>query len=352
MLLKTLKLTNFRNYDHLDLELSPLMLLVGENAQGKSNLLDALYFLATTKSLRAERDLEVISQGQEFVHVEGQLEPTSGEEITKLEIAMHQQDNFLAKRIKVNGLPKRVIDYIGHLVVVYFVPEDINLVTGSPSLRRWHMDVTLAQIDREYKRAITVYGEALTSRNRILKRIREGSARLDELDFWTQQILQQGTIVQQKRRDFFTFLSQDTRLLGDFHFEYQPNVMSAERLSEYQNREIAAATSLIGPHRDDFRFELEQKTLAHFGSRGEQRLAVLELKLSELHYIAQVKKVKPILLLDDVFSELDDKHQEKVAAAAMEQQTLISAVENEKIPQTLLDAATILRITAGKITIP
>ncbi len=344
MVLKSLKLTHFRNYSELTLDLQPLILLLGQNAQGKSNMLDAIYFLATSKSLRGERDAEVILEGQEYVRVEGELD-----EETRLEIAMQLQNGFLAKRLKVNGIPKRVIDYIGNLVVIYFVPEDINLVTGSPSLRRWHLDVMLAQIDREYKRAITNYGDALTSRNRLLKRIREGLARMDELDFWTQQVLLYGATISEKRQHFFAFLKESSPDMGDFHFEYHPNIITPERLEQYLNREVAAATTLIGPHRDDFLFRLGNKELASFGSRGEQRVAVLQLKLSELHYVTEIRQVKPILLLDDVFSELDDAHQQSVAKAVFGQQTVISAVENETIPQEILEKAQILKIEKGSI---
>lgn len=345
MVLKSLTLTNFRNYQQLNLQLSPLVLLVGQNAQGKSNLLDAIYFLATSKSLRGERDAEVILEGQEFVRVEGEIEDE-----TKLEIAMQMQNEFLAKRLKVNGIPKRVIDYIGNLVVIYFVPEDINLVTGPPSLRRWHLDVTLAQIDRDYKRAITNYGDALTSRNRILKRIREGLAKMDELDFWTQQVLLYGATISEKRQHFFDFLQGHPSDLGEFTFEYKPSLITPERVEQYLPREIAAASTLIGPHRDDFSFRLSGKDLASFGSRGEQRVSVLQLKLSELHYVTQVRDVKPVLLLDDVFSELDDAHQASVAKAIFGQQTVISAVENETIPQDILDKAQILKVEKGSVT--
>src|SRR5688572_6154343 len=144
MFLKNLKLTNFRNYSSLDLSFSKTTLLVGKNAQGKSNLLESIYFLSTTKSPKAERDSQLIKEREEVCHVSGQIDETS------LEISMQQTEAQFLKRTRVNGVPRKVIDYIGNLVTVLFSPEDILLVVGSPSLRRWHIDVTLAQVDKSY----------------------------------------------------------------------------------------------------------------------------------------------------------------------------------------------------------
>lgn len=239
------------------------------------------------------------------------------------------------------------------------LPEDINLVSGPPSLRRWHIDLTLAQIDRVYKKALTGYTEAITSRNRILKRIKEGLSKMPELDFWNQQILENGRIVQEKRQILFGFLNQslprldrDLPKLGDFRFNYLKNEISADRLREYVAREVAASTSLIGPHRDDFVFKSDSRDLAHFGSRGEQRTAVLDLKLSELQFIKQIKGTTPILLLDDVFSELDMVHREHVIGIISGQQTIISAVETENIPTKFLNSVKVILVKAGTMTFP
>lgn len=365
MFLKTLKLTNFRNFSKLNLDFGKTILLIGENAQGKSNFLEAIYFLATTKSPRAEKDVQLIKEGEGGCFVEGEVSEESSvvsrqtsdslkdEDsvlMTKLEIGMQirEEGQGLEKRVKVNGIPRRSVDYIGNLVAVHFAPEDINLVTGPPALRRWHLDLVLAQIDKLYKNSLTKYHEAITSRNRILKRIKEGLAKTDELTFWSQQILDYGIVVSEKRRHFFTSLN-DLKSEEQFRFDYLENVLTADRLQEYLGREIMASNTLIGPHRDDFTFYQGKKNMAHFGSRGEQRTAVLDLKLAELQFIKQFKNVLPILLLDDVFSELDTVHRQHVISAVSGQQTIISAVENEQIPKSFLKKVQVINVENGKL---
>ena len=385
MAIKNLKLTNFRNIAHLDLDLDSVTLLTGQNAQGKSNILEAVYFLATTKSSRAEKDSQLVKQGEEFARAEGEVMESSapiesGSVIsspreadhqtsdslkaddlvlmTKLEIAMQrrasldgEQLNGVEKRVKINGVPKRVIDYIGNLVAVHFAPEDLNLVTGTPSLRRWHIDLTLAQIDHRYKKILTEYHQALVSRNRILKSIKEGSAKLNELDFWTDLLVASGEMVAEKRRDFFRSLNGEVSPgeQGRARFVYLESGISAQRIREYLSREVAAAASLIGPHRDDFVFKLEGNDLAYFGSRGQQRTAVLELKLAELEFMEKTTGIEPILLLDDIFSELDDAHREYVVKVISGRQVIFSAVEESQIPEAFLKSAKVVRVEKGRI---
>ncbi len=255
-----------------------------------------------------------------------------------------------AKRVKVNGIPRRTLDYLGNFVVVHFSPEDINLVSGPPALRRWHIDLSLAQVDKEYKRAITDYVSIVTSRNRLLKMIKEGHAGVDELSFWTDKLLEYGNIVSTKRAAFFDFLNNHTTAqTGRFSFQYKSNEVTPERLKHYLGREIAAAASLIGPHRDDFGFEIGVRNLAHFGSRGEQRIAVLELKMAELKFVTHLIENTPILLLDDVFSELDGEHRQYILSLIENQQTIISAVAGERIPEELLKSAKVIMVGKGKI---
>lgn len=388
MFLKNLKLTGFRNFSKLDIDLGQTILLIGENAQGKSNFLESIYFLATTKSPRAEKDIQLIKEGEAGCFVEGIVSETgpveiargpvaavsqvrprslrslavvardlssappladSAENSTKLEIGMQirEQGFGLEKRVKVNGVARRSVDYIGNLVVVHFSPEDINLVTGPPALRRWHIDLCLAQIDKLYKNSLTRYHEAVVSRNRILKRIKEGLSRTDELTFWSKQILDFGIVVSEKRRHFFETIN-DIKKTSQFKFDYQESLLTENRLQEYLGREIASASTLIGPHRDDFTFFFKNKNMAHFGSRGEQRTAVLDLKLSELEFIKQFKNTTPVLLLDDVFSELDTAHREYVIETTKNQQTIISAVENEQIPAKFLKSLQKINVSDGK----
>ena len=369
MFLRQLKLLNFRNYTNLSLNFDQRpTILLGNNAVGKSNLLESIYFLSTTKSQRVETEAELIREGESGCRVEAEVSehlpsgntsevkpevksqmPTS-EVSEALEITMQVVDNQFTKRVKVNGVPRRVVDFVGNLPAIIFYPSDINMVTGSPSLRRWHMDLALAQVDPEYKKFLTLYEQVVINRNRVLKRIKLGEGGLDELTYWTDELIKDGEVVARIRREFFDFISKLEKPLGEFEFKYAESVLTSERLDQYSSREIAAAATLIGPHRDDYLILLHDKHLSSFGSRGEQRTATLAFKLAQLEYMAKILGKRPILLLDDVFSELDADHRVHVVEVVGKQQTIIATVELEHIPKKFLDEARILRVEDGKIT--
>lgn len=344
MFLKSLKLTNFRNYAHLNLNFDnkPTVLL-GNNAVGKSNLLESIYLLSTTKSIRVEKEEELISSGESFSRAEGLVEEKG--ETTDLVVILQKAN----KKVLVNGVGRRVVDFFGLLPAVIFYPQDINMITGSPSLRRWHLDLSLSQVDLEYKKSLTSYEQFLTSRNRVLKRIRERLSKYDELEYWTKELINFGEIVSRKRTLFFQFINEIEHPLGDFKFAFYPNLLTKERLEQYKISEAAAGTTLIGPHRDDYDFYLKDRFLAHFGSRGEQRTATLAFELATLEFMAQVYGKRPILLLDDIFSELDGSHRAKILEIIPKQQTVIAAVELENIPKEFLDSARIIKVEDGKI---
>ena len=356
MFLKNLNLTNFRNYSALtvDFDNRPTV-LVGNNAAGKSNILEAIYLLSTTKSHRVETEDELIKNQEGYTKVEGFLENPETELLVIIN-RPSEEVNF-RKKVLVNGIPRRTVDFIGNLPAVIFYPSDINMVTGPPSLRRWHLDLALAQIDADYKKALTSYEQFLTARNRVLKAVKEGKARLDEVDYWTNELVNKGKSISQKRKVFFEFINKLEKPLGQFRFEYKQSEISLERLKETNGREIAAAATLIGPHRDDFVIstlsEVEgqgsYRNLAHFGSRGEQRTATLAFKLAQLEYMAEKLRQRPVLLLDDVFSELDATHRAHVVEIVGKQQTIIATVELENIPKKFLNTARILKVEDGKI---
>lgn len=340
MFLRNLKLTNFRNYARLNLNFdnSPTILL-GDNAVGKSNLLESIYLLSTSKSVRVEREEELIFKGEDFARVEGLVDETS------LVVILQEE----RKRVLVNGVGRRVVDFLGNLPAVIFYPQDINMVTGSPSLRRWHLDLALAQVDQEYKRARTLYEQFLISRNRVLKRIKEGLSSKQELEYWTKELIKWGEITSRKRSLFFQFINGFGHPLGGFNFNYDSSLITKERIEQYQDSDIAAAITLIGPHRDDFSFLLDERNLAHFGSRGEQRTATLAFKLAQLEFMSTIFGSRPLLLLDDIFSELDTSHRAKILEIVPKQQTIVATVELENIPKAFLDSARILKVEDGKI---
>lgn len=361
MFLKSINLVNFRNYSNLDLKFDEKpTILLGNNAAGKSNILESIYLLSTTKSQRVENEDELIKEGEGFAKVEGFVENGGETELLVIlnrqtaDINLHGSTNKQSfssnrKKVLVNGIFRKVVDFIGNLPAVIFYPSDINMVTGAPALRRWHLDLALAQIDPGYKRSLTQYEQFLTSRNRVLKRIREGAGRIDELNYWTDELVEKGQAVSSKREEFFNFINNLQTPLGEFKFEYKQSPISVERLKETNGREVAAAATLIGPHRDDFEIYLEGRNMAHFGSRGEQRTATLAFKLAQLEYMAMTLGKRPILLLDDVFSELDGDHRAHVVEIVSKQQTIIATVELENIPKDFLDSARILRVEDGKI---
>ena len=349
MRLKSLSLQNFRNLENIQIDFErDTTVLIGDNAQGKTNFLESVYFLATGKPIKTESDEEVIKFEDESVNVGGGVEGEDG--LVQISTIIQKIDNSLRKRFLVNGIPRRLLDYSGNLVVVFFRPEDIDLITGSPSIRREYIDQTIGQVDRDYRKTLNSYQKVITQKNKLLKIIREGLARTDELDFWNDQQLTLGIILQEKRREFFETINSFEKKFGDFEYEYLPNSISREKLVELNGREIQAVVSLIGPHRDDFVFFLGEKDLAKYGSRGEQRTAVLDLKITELSYFEKVTGERPVLLLDDIFSELDESHRGHVLDLAKLQQTIIATVEYDQYLKEALKEGQIFRVKSGVIS--
>ena len=309
--------------------------------------MESIYLLSTTKSQRVDTEDELIRTGESFTKVEGILDDPE----TGLLVIINKPSDEVSfrKKVLVNGISRRTIDFIGNLPAVIFYPSDINMVTGPPSLRRWHLDLALAQIDSDYKKSLTQYEQFLTARNRVLKRIREGHAGGNELEYWTEELVSKGKVISEKRKEFFNFINGLEKPLGEFIFEYIPSEISVEKLAETNGREVAAAATLIGPHRDDYVVMLDGRHLSHYGSRGEQRTATLVFKLVQLEYMAKILGKRPILLLDDVFSELDADHRAHVVEIVGKQQTIIATVELENIPKDFLNSARILRVENGKV---
>jgi len=337
MYLKSLSLQNFRNYRKQVFKFSEnTSLFVGDNAVGKTNILEAIYLLASGGSFRATREQQMILYGQELGRVVGMV----GED--KLEIVLTigevQGERVQRKRYLVNGVAKRKMDFVGRLRCVLFRPEDIELVLGSPSIRREYMDSVLEQVDREYRRSNLSYQKGLRQRNKLLERIREGEAERKQLLFWNRLLIKNGEIVVEKRREWMEFVNQELKEKQlELGLEYDKSVISEARLSKYSDAEIAAAKTLVGPHRDDFMFIAQRKgklkkDLGIYGSRGEQRMAVLAVKLAELEFVKLRIESKPVLLLDDIFSELDHERRNEVLGLLEKQQTVVTTTDEHLIP--------------------
>jgi DNA replication and repair protein RecF len=397
MHVERLRLTDFRNYAALDLALAPgLTILHGRNAQGKSNVLEAIAILATTRSFRTSSEREAVRWGApgHFARVDGTV--VRSRDTVHVEViiadpllaeagALPGAAGTLRKRVRVNGAPRRAMDLIGQVTVVVFTPHDLELVTGEPSQRRRFLDLTLCQVHPHYCRQLSQYQKVAAQRAALLRRIKEGDESPNALPFWDEQLAQLAAPIMLERAAFlrraesaaarvYTALAQDeapapTTADGPphLHLEYRPaykDTLAASveevtagvlaQLKEQRRREIAQGANVVGPHRDDLAFLLETPAgamnLYTYGSRGQQRSAALALKLAELEYIEAETGDQPILLLDDVLSELDaQRRRDLLAAVANLEQVLLTTTDVETVPEPARATAHLLTVTAGAI---
>ena len=288
---------------------------MGPNAIGKTNILEAINFLATGKSFRATTEQEVIKEGTTVMSVN----------TDNLEIIFDNRGRF-TKIYRVNGVGKRQMDFVGNLKIVLFCPQDIEIATDSPSIRRKYLNSVLEQMFKDYRVAVHIYEKALRQRNRLLWRIREENLDKNQLTYWNELLIDNGKIIHDKRKDYLNYLN----------LPYDHSIISSERIHRYEDAEIGAATTLVGPHRDDFKVVVKNKNIKSFGSRGEQRLAVFNIKLGELEYIKKTTGEIPVLLLDDIFSELDHQNRHKVLEIIPKQQTIMTTTDLHLIEKSHL----------------
>jgi len=404
MRIEHLSLTNFRNYARLELDFpGHTILLQGDNAQGKTNLLEAIYYLATTRSPYAGTEHELVNwlaEDQDLPHARLVAQVRKGDSSLRIEITLVRIQSSQAnspryrKHIKVNGVDKRALDLVGQVNVVLFLPEDIDLVAGSPSGRRRYLDATLCQIDPRYCRTLQKYNRVLTQRNHLLRTLREREGDRDQLLFWDRSLVENGTYLVARRQDVIGELD---RLVQAIHLEltgqkerlrlrYEPSFdpsrpppsdyqLSLElqlpsesgihqpetslsqvaeafraQLHEIRRREILQGMTLIGPQRDDLRFLVGGIDLNIYGSRGQQRTAALALKLAEVELIGQEMREQPILLLDDVMSELDDARRGYLMRMIDgAQQAILTTTDLKAYSTEFLAGVTLLRVKEGRI---
>ena len=383
-----LSLANFRNYIRLELDLAgDSLVFVGNNAQGKSNLLEAIYCLATTKSFRAGSDRELInwdvaSDDVAFAKIGAVISRNTGS--VRLDLSISSSDQRaggalagpVGKRFRVNGLPRRAFDVIGQVNVVHFAPQDVDLIVGSPSIRRRYLDITIAQVDTRYVRTLAHYGKVLIQRNHLLRRIRDRETRRDQLPFWDDELVNAGAYIVMRRMETVTELAhfaheshRDLALQQELlEISYRGTVASdvcsvsvddrlaaiaesfRSALAISMERDIASGMTLIGPHRDDLAFSIDGHDCATFGSRGQQRTVALALKIAEGSFIHSATGEWPILLLDDVMSELDRARRERVLASVMPgQQVLLTTTDIESVEKSFIDRARVYEISQGTV---
>lgn len=355
MKIAKLELTHFRNFPQLELKFSPgLNLLIGNNAQGKTNLLEAIHYLSTTRSFRGSRDSDLLGFGQEFARIS----------TDDVEVLLQPGE----KKIKLHGKETRAAEVLGVLRSVLFSPEDMTLLQGTPQGRRAFLDELISRIDRKYLLTLISYHKTLKQRNRLLWLVREHGKNQDELSSWDELLISDGSQILARRLEVVKKiqleldqispglfsgqkieLSYQTKITGE-----QPTVGSIKEafgrgLAKTREAEIKSATSLLGPHRDDFEVTLQARDLGRFGSRGEQRAAILALKLAEVKLNELEKGERPILLLDDVLSEFDNDHQRRLLAEVGRQQTILSTTSTESLPKEILAQAEIFEVKAGQV---
>ena len=408
MRISHLSLTNFRNYTRLELDFPPgVVILQGDNAQGKTNLLEAVYLLSRLRSPRTGTDRELVNwlaleEDLPFARLVARVE--KGGEKTALEtssielslVQNHTQGleangSALRKSIRVNGVNRRAPDAVGLLNAVLFLPQDIELVAGSPSGRRRYLDDTICQVDAQYSRELQSYTRVLTERNCLLKSMRGRGYDPAELAFWDQHLVEHGAYLTARRQQVIRELDEAAqrihlRLTGEaerLRLEYDASVHREPRpgaalqmalamesdasparnatardvaavftaqLRDLRGKEVEQGMSLLGPHRDELRFRVNGVDMNIYGSRGQQRTTALSLKLAEVEWLTQQRQDKPVLLLDDVISELDAPHRSQLLAAIDQaQQVLMTTTDLLHYSEEFLASATLWRVTAGRI---
>lgn len=348
MIISSLELTNFRNYSKKNFEFDPLIsVFIGRNGIGKTNILEAIYLLATGDSWRVGSTEEMIEFEKEVAHINSTLKGQSSQNGgLSLQIALTRgfvQGKPSGKILyKIKSVPRRRSDFVGQLKVVLFEPESLEIVIGDPGRRRAFLDEVLVQTDPEYVRSSLIYQKSLRTRNRLLQLIRENKSNLESLEYWERALIKHGTYIQDQRRELIDWLNSSSQNLASKGYsfcagilaEYQPNIISENRLEQYRQNEILAGHTFTGPQRDDIVIsqigKLEIRKLSQFGSRGEQRMAVLQLKLLEAKWIEEKTGDQPIILLDDIYSELDEEHEKIVGELIKGKQAIITATELHK----------------------
>ena len=357
MYIQSLELKNYRNYDRLIIEFSSgTNILYGDNAQGKTNILEAVYLGATTKSHRGSKDKEIIRFGENESHIRIHL--------MKQDIG-HQIDMHLKKsRTKgaaIDRIPiKRSSDLLGFVPVIFFSPEDLSIIKNGPSERRKFLDIELSQLEKMYLHQLSSYNRVMAQRNNLLKQLAYQRELLDTLDSWDLQLVKYGSEVIRYRQKFIEDLNEIIReihknLTGKKEkivLKYDYSVNYDEFLTVLQRKreiDLKYASTGAGPHRDDIEFLVNGIDIRKFGSQGQQRTAALSLKLAQIELVKRQTGETPILLLDDVLSELDSSRKNYLLDSIKDIQTLITGTGLEEFINSHLQIDKMFQVKSGKI---
>ncbi len=359
MKINSINLQNFRNYNILNISFDgETNIIYGDNAQGKTNILEAIYVSATTKSHRGNKDREMISFNEDEAHIKSIVEKNG----TTYHIDMHLKKNK-SKGIAINGIPiKKASELFGIINIVVFSPEDLNIIKEGPGARRHFIDMELSQIDKIYLSDLSNYNRILVQRNKLLKDLYFSNDAIDTLDIWDMQLVNYGRRMIEARKRFIKSLNE---IIGEIHrnlsankeqllIKYEPNVCESEFETELiRNRERDLKTKMtnIGPHKDDISFYINGNDVRKFGSQGQQRTAALSLKLSEIELVKSIIHDSPILLLDDVLSELDSNRQNLLLNSIKDIQTIITCTGLDEFVNNRFTVNKIYKVTEGHVSI-
>ncbi len=357
MLIKKIRLCNYRNYVEEELEFcGSTNILYGENAQGKTNILESIYLCGTTKSHQGSKDREIIKMGEDEAHIKLFVEKDGLEH----KIDMHLKKSK-TKGIAINGVPiKKSAELVGFVNMIFFSPEDLNLIKNGPFERRRFMDMELCQLDKIYLNNISKYNKVLNQRNHLLKQINRNESLKETLSVWDEQLLRYGKDIIRARKSFIEQLEPiakqiNSKLTGgkeDISVIYSPDVSLdeyGERLKSFHEKDIYYQTTNCGPHRDDIKFKLNGIDVRTYGSQGQKRTAALTLKLSEIEIVKNKTGDIPILLLDDVLSELDRNRQNYLLDCLSDVQTIITCTGLEEFVNFRIPVNQVYKVVNGKV---
>ena len=358
MIIKSLELDQFRNYHSLSMTFdSGTNILYGDNAQGKTNILEAIYLSATTKSHKGSKDRDFVHFGAEEAHIRTYIEKDGLEN----RVDMHLRKSK-SKGIAINGQKiKKAADLLGLLNVVFFSPEDLSIIKNGPAERRRFVDMELCQLDSFYLYNLNNYNKIVNQRNKLLKELSFNPGLKDTLSIWDSQLLSYGSKVIERR---ISFVEQLNDIIYDIHRKlsgdkedlriiYEPDVTLQDyerRLQEGQDRDIRLKQTSTGPHRDDFCFKVGDIDIRKFGSQGQQRTAALSLKLSEIELVKKITKDTPVLLLDDVLSELDSNRQNYLLNSIGDIQTIITCTGLEEFVNNRFEINRVYKVSNATVT--
>lgn len=355
MIIKTLELADFRNYETLNISFDKgTNILFGDNAQGKTNILEAIYISATTKSHKGSKDKEIIHFDKEEAHIRTYLE----KEDVEYRVDMHLRKNK-SKGIAIDGQKiKKAADLLGLLNVVFFSPEDLSIIKNGPAERRRFADIELCQLDSFYLYNLNNYNKIINQRNKLLKDMYFNQNLKETLNIWDSQLVSYGSKIIERRE---AFADQLCEIIGDIHkklsggkedliVKYEPDVRIDDfesRMKENQEKDIRFKLTSTGPHRDDFSFIVNGIDIRKYGSQGQQRTAALSLKLSEIELVKKMTKDTPLLLLDDVLSELDSNRQNYILNSIGDIQTIITCTGLDEFINNRFKINRVYNITNG-----